>query len=234
MPDAYAVIESRRSSQQSRRSSREVAYEAIKRAILSGQFSPYERLVEERLAEALDISRTPVREALAILEHEGLLESEPYKGLAVRPVTVDEFLSMYEALGVIEAALARLAARNAAGGDIRRMDEALRRSEAAIPGNVPEHLAEARRFQAILGEAAGSPFLARTLVGIEERSDMYLINSGLEIPPENMYSAVSDRRRILDRVRESDEEGAAEAAFSHAASIRQRWHQLYPEGREQF
>ena len=88
-------------------SSREVAYDAIKRAILSGQFSPYERLVEERLAASLELSRTPVREALAILEHEGLLESEPYKGLAVRPVTVDEFLNMYEALGVIEAALAR-------------------------------------------------------------------------------------------------------------------------------
>lgn len=231
MAPPYAALESKRTSRRSRRSSREVAYDAIKRAILSGQFGPHERLVEERLAEALDISRTPVREALAILEHEGLLESEPYKGLAVRPVTVDEFLNMYEAMGVIEAALARSAARNATGGDIRRMDEALQRSEAAIPENVPEHLAAGREFQEILGAAADSTFLARTLVGIEERSDMYLINSGLPIPAENMYAAVADRRRILDRVREGDEDAAAEAALAHATSIRARWQQLYPDDR---
>ncbi len=229
MSDAYAVIESRRTSRQSRRSSREVAYDAIKRAILSGQFSPYERLVEERLAEALDISRTPVREALAILEHEGLLESEPYKGLAVRPVTVDEFLNMYEALGVIEAVLARAAANNATASDIRRMDEALQRADASIPDNIPEHLAANREFQAMLGAAADRPYLTRLLLGIEERSDMYLIHSGLPLPVENLRSSVEDRRRILERVRSGDAEGAASASMAHAEGIRARWPKLYPD-----
>lgn len=228
MTDTFAVLESKRSPHRSRRSSREVAYDAIKQAILSGQIRPHERLVEERLAQALDISRTPVREALAILEHEGLLESEPYKGLAVRPVTVDEFQNMYEALGVIEAVLARAAAVNATAGDIRRMDEALQRADAAIPDNVPEHLAANREFQAMLGAAADRPYLTRMLLGIEERSDMYLINSGLPLPVENLRSSVEDRRRILDRVRQGDAEGAAEASTAHAEGIRARWPKLYP------
>ncbi len=206
-----------------------MAYEAIKHAILAGQIAPNERLVEERLAKALDISRTPVREALAILEHEGLLESEPYKGLAVRPVTIDEFLNMYEALGVVEAALARSAATKATSGDIRRMDEALQRAEVTIPDNVPEHLAANREFQSLLGSTAESPFLTQMLLGIEERSDMYLIHSGLPLSSENMHAAVGDRRRILDRVRAGDPEGAAEASLAHADGIRKRWHQHYPE-----
>jgi len=229
--DTYAVLESRRSRRRSRQNSREVAYEAIKHAILSGQIPPHERLVEERLAEALDISRTPVREALAILEHDGLLESEPYKGLAVRPVTIEEFLNMYEALGVIEAALARTAATRASAADIRRMDEALQHAETAIPDNVPEHLAACREFQALLGSAAESPFLTRTLLGIEERSDMYLIHSGSPLSPENMRAAVDDRRNILERIRAGDAEGAGEVSLAHADRIRTRWRQLYPDKR---
>jgi DNA-binding GntR family transcriptional regulator len=227
--DTYAMLEANRTPRQSRLRSREVAYAAIKRAILSGQIPPHERLVEERLAEALQISRTPIREALAILEHEGLLDSVPYKGLAVKPVTIDEFLGMYEALGIIEAALARAAATRATAADIRQMDAALGLSEAAIPDDVPSHLSAGREFQALLGATAGSPFLTRTLLGIEERSDMYLIHSGLELPAEKMRASVSDRRNILDRVRAGDADGAAEMALAHATSIRTRWRELYPD-----
>lgn len=231
MADTYAVIESKRSPRRSRQSSREIAYDAIKSAVLSGEIPPHARLVEERLAEALAISRTPVREALAILEHEGLLESEPYKGLAVRPITIDEFLNMYEALGVIEAALARSAAMNASASDIRRMDEALLRADSNIPDNVPEHLAANREFQATLGEAAEQPFLTRMLLGIEERSDMYLIHSGVPLSPENMHAAVEDRQNILDSVRAGDPEGAAAASLAHGGRIRERWRNHYPDKR---
>ncbi len=232
MSDTYALLEANRSPRKSRMRSREVAYNAIKQAILAGKIPLHERLVEERLAEALQISRTPVREALAILEHEGLLDSVPYKGLAVKPVTIDEFLHMYEAMGVIESALARTAAATATAADIRQMEAALALAEAAIPNDVPTHLSACREFQALLGATADSPFLTRTLVGIEERSDMYLIHSGLPLPPENMQAAVTDRRNILDRVRAGDADGAAEMSLAHASSIRTRWRELYPDAHE--
>lgn len=106
MQDMYTEVDARFTKDRTKMRSREVAYESIKHAILSGILVPWERLVEERLGDALQLSRTPVREALSILEHEGLIESVPYKGLMVKPVTVDEFISMYEALGVIEPAIA--------------------------------------------------------------------------------------------------------------------------------
>ena len=209
--------------------SREVAYRAIKDAILRGVLEPRERLIEERLGAALQLSRTPIREALAILEHEGLIESIPYKGLAVKPVTVQEFLGMYEALGAIESGIARAAAPHLTEAMAREMAAILDAAEAAIPDDVVGHLARCREFQQRLGECARSPLLTRMLLGIEERSDIYLLHSGQELPVENMRAAVSDRRAILEAVRSGDVDAAAAAAEAHAEGIRGRWRALYPD-----
>jgi len=209
--------------------SREVAYGAIKDAILAGVLEPRERLIEERIGAALQLSRTPIREALAILEHEGLIGAIPYKGLMVRPVTVQEFLGMYEALGPIESAIARAAVPHLTEAIASELTTILDEAEAAIPDDVVLHLARCREFQQRLGECARSPFLTRTLLGIEERSDIYLLHSGQELPEANMRAAVSDRRAILDAVRRGNPDAAAAAAEFHARGIRIRWRGLYPD-----
>jgi DNA-binding GntR family transcriptional regulator len=209
--------------------SREVAYRAIKDAILRGVLEPRERLIEERIGADLQLSRTPIREALAILEHEGLIESVPYKGLMVRPVTVQEFLGMYEALGPIESAIARAAVPHLTEAIATELATVLDEAEAAIPNDVVLHLTYCRAFQQLLGEVARSPFLTRTLLGIEERSDIYLIHSGQSLPEANMRAAVSDRRAILAAVRGGDADAAAAAAEFHARGIRIRWRGLYPD-----
>jgi DNA-binding GntR family transcriptional regulator len=229
MQDLYAKLDAGFTKDRTVMRSREVAYESIKNAILRGTLPAGERLVEERLGVALQLSRTPVREALSILEHEGLIASIPYKGLVVKPVTVNEFLLMYEALGLIESAIARAAATNAGPADLRAMDASLTESEAAIPQDIPGHLAAGREFQALLGSCARSPFLTRMLLSIEERSDMYLIHSKRELPPDRMQQAVNDRRAILDAVRLGDPDAAAAAAVAHGESIRIRWRDMYIE-----
>ena len=229
MTDVYSTLNTFVSSDRHRLRSREIAYEAIRDAILRGAFEPRERLIEERLGEALQLSRTPVREALAILEHEGLIESIPYKGLLIRSITVDEFLNMYEALGVIEPHLASGAARNATREDIAMMTATLDSARAAIPSDIPGHLAANRAFQAQLGKCASKPFLTRMVLSIEERSDMYLIYTHKELPADKMLAAVDDRRKILEAVACADPEAAAAAAVAHGEAIRIRWRELYPE-----
>lgn len=229
MNDRYASMGDQLTRDRTMMRSREIAYEAVKNAILSGIFEPRDRLIEERIGEALDLSRTPVREALAILEHEGLIEAVPYKGLRVKPVTVGEFLSMYEALGVIEAAIARAAIPNVTATDIAAMRELLDEAERRADDDPPGHLAACRAFQQRLGECAASPFLTRMLVGIEERSDMYLIHSQQALPRENMLAAVADRRAILAAVQQGDADAAAQAAHAHADRIRVRWRAMYIE-----
>lgn len=227
--ERYRAIASLVTGDRTRMRSREVAYEAVKAAILAGTLEPRERLIEERLGAALQLSRTPIREALAILEHDGIIEAVPYKGLMVRSITVQEFLSMYEALGHIEAAVARAAVQNITAAEIERLTATLDVAESLIPHDVPGHLAACRDFQRQLCACSENPFLTKLLLSIEERSDMYLIHSRQELPAEKMRASVSDRRRILNAVRAGDADAAARASHDHARAIRERWRNMYHE-----
>ncbi|MBZ0287651.1 MAG: GntR family transcriptional regulator, partial [Anaerolineae bacterium] len=179
---------------------REATYRAIKRLILRGIVDPYVPLAEERLAAILGVSRTPVREALAILEHEGLLTAVIYKGLFVADLSVSDFVQMYETLELVEPELARRAAVNATEADLARMEQALIDAERTIPDNPASHLDQCAEFQRILGACAGNTYMTALVARIEERSDLYLITKWRTLPADKMLAAVADRRRILDAV----------------------------------
>jgi GntR family transcriptional regulator, rspAB operon transcriptional repressor len=94
---------------------RSQVYEKVKQVILSGSIPPGSQLLEGRLAKQLDVSRTPVREALHVLEMEGFLESFPRIGYRVRQITWEQVVEINE----IRAVLEPLAARKAIESRIR-------------------------------------------------------------------------------------------------------------------
>lgn len=85
----------------------DVAYQRISEALLSGTLEPGSRLVMDQLAEQLDISRTPVRDALARLEREGMVEPTGRRGFVVRRLTPEDTLHLYEAREAVEGFAAR-------------------------------------------------------------------------------------------------------------------------------
>ena len=92
----------------------ESAYRAIREGIIARRFSPGEQLVESRLAAELEISRGPVREALARLRDEGLLVDEPHRGAYVRSFTLEDIVDIYNVRIGLEPVAARLVIRNGA------------------------------------------------------------------------------------------------------------------------
>ena len=78
-------------------------YEQILSAIINGQIAPGERLIQEKIAAEINISRTPVREALLRLEQEGILELSGRKGFAIRQISEDEVRDLYQAREAIES-----------------------------------------------------------------------------------------------------------------------------------
>lgn len=96
-------------------------YEAIRRAILDGALTPGDRLLEETLAEQLDVSRTPVREALTRLETERFLERIPRLGLRVSVVSQREIEEVYAVREALEGVAARLCAEVASKSDRQRL-----------------------------------------------------------------------------------------------------------------
>ena len=225
----YSIVAEQIPRNQRGISLRETAYQAIKDSILLGQLGTRVPLAEEKLAKVLAISRTPVREALALLEHEGLLEAIPYKGIFVREITVHEFIEMFDTVELIEPTLASRAAVRARPRDIESMQLALDEAKKYIPMNPGKHFLACRAFQKTLGECADHQYLTNLLLKIEERSDLYLIYTWEQLPEENMLAAIRDRQNILNAVEQGDQKAAAKAAREHARGVRNRWRKLFKD-----
>jgi DNA-binding GntR family transcriptional regulator len=207
---------------------REAAYAAIKEAILSGQLAPDQPLVEEQLAASLQISRTPVREALAILEHEELIGPRAGRGLYVTGLTREEFVAMFVANEAVEPALVRRAALLATPEQIAALRETIERGHTAAEArSTADFLRAARDFHRLVGEAAGNEPLARFVLRNEERTDMYLLGVGKAVEPATMEASTREHAAILGALAERDPEGAARLTIYHAQSLRVRFADLF-------
>jgi len=98
-------------------------YKFLRKAVFSGYFQPGERLIEASLAEKLNVSRTPLREAIKRLETEGLVKIIPNKGAAVLKSSPEEIEEMYFIAAVLEGLAAYLAVENISKENIDRMRE---------------------------------------------------------------------------------------------------------------
>ncbi len=210
---------------------REAAYEAIKEAILSGKLPVNDPLTEEGLAAQLSISRTPVREALALLEHEQLI-SPRGRGLYVSRVTRDAFLEMFVANEHIEPYLARRAALVASDAQINALRAAIEAADTSVRDgalNFAGFLRASRDFHRIMGEAAGNTVLTQFVCRNEERADMYLLNTGNQPDVASMRASNAEHGTILDAIALGDPDAAARLVIYHAQSLRQRFSALFAQ-----
>ncbi len=211
---------------------REAAYEAIKEAILSGKLPVADALTEEGLAAQLNISRTPVREALALLEHEQLIAPKG-RGLFVRQISRDEFIEMFVANEQIEPYLARRAAICASKDQLAVLRDAISQGRAsACEGEVDfaGFLRASRNFHRGMGEAAGNSVLTHFVVRNEERADMYLLNAGRQPNVASMCASNDEHAAILEAIEQGDPDSAARLVIYHAQSLRLRFGTLFAQG----
>lgn len=207
---------------------REAVYAAIKEAILSGHLAPNQPLVEEQLAASLNISRTPVREALAILQHEGLIGPRGGRGLYVISITRAEFVEMFVANEVIEPYLARRAALYASPEQLEAIGAALTRGKESIARqNMAGFLRASRDFHRMVGAAAGNTILADFVLANEERTDMYLLHSGKVIDVPTMEVSLREHEAIYEALLQHDSEAAERLVICHAQSLRARLAELF-------
>jgi DNA-binding GntR family transcriptional regulator len=144
--------------------------------ILTGEYGPEERLIEEQLAERLGVSRTPVRQALTLLEAEGLVELAPNRGATVRSFTVADVWDIYDLRAVLEGHAARRAAGRIQGDEVGRLRELAAQME-GLAGRFEDHEEEIRALVALNQEFHGTIVEASRNRRLER-----LINRTVEIP----------------------------------------------------
>ena len=139
------------------RSLAELAYERILTAILDGDFAPGDRLIMDRLAAELGISRTPVRDALRRMEADGLVQPAT-KGFVIRSLDAADVWAMYEVREPVEGWAARVAATRAADAGSAMADALVGLEN--VPVDEPSAAYRANRdFHRAIVLAAGNPVL---------------------------------------------------------------------------
>lgn len=150
---------------------REAVYGQIKSAIQEGAFAKGERLVEHDIAEKLQVSRTPVREALKRLESEGFLEALPRQGLIVKSHSEAEIREIYMIREALESLAAEQAAINATDEDVALLEKlvsAMNRQDDP-QADPAETLDVHRHFSEAYNRASHLPTLVRMIESLKEQ-----------------------------------------------------------------
>jgi DNA-binding GntR family transcriptional regulator len=204
------------------RTMRDITYDAIREAILSGRFLPGQRLVADELAQEFGTSRMPVREALQRLENAGLVSSTPHRGAVVNELSEQEIVEVYHIRAVLEGLAARLAAPYLGPADYERLN-ALIDEMAATSTTAPDLellLCGNRDFHEIIWQAARAPRLHELLENLYDASRRFrnisiLLSGRLE-------QIVQEHRRIVQALAAGDTAAAERFANEHHEITAQR------------
>ncbi len=169
------------------------------RDIFSGVYGPGDRIREIEVAERLGISRAPVREALRILEQDGLIEHLPWQGARVIDPTPEEMADLFDLLGVIQGAVARLVVRHASATDLRAYASEVRAIERAVAAGQPlETVIDlAYRAGGLLGRCCGSAS-ASAMFRRVGRPAYWLHRFLAPVPRHWMRQSVDRQQRLLE------------------------------------
>ncbi len=186
----------------------DAAAQQIRLAILDGRLEPGQRLKEAAVAEAFNISRTPVREALRRLEREGLVVATPNRGAAVRRYSADELRDVYELRALLEGHAARRAAGAVTAATLDALDESCARSTVLAQGEPPviDLVRENARFHTLILDAAGSERLEGFVRAVTEMPLIYRTYAWYSA--EQRRQAHREHERLVDALRAADAERA--------------------------
>lgn len=193
-------------------------YETLLGLIISGELPPGSSIDERALTERLGVSRTPLREAIAVLAREGLVDIRPYRGFSVHLPTRKEIDDLYQLRRVLESFGVRLAVENISNADIARLEKTLDAAVAALEANDLDaygmHDAE---FHGSLAELSRNEPLIDTLERLAQRIQM-----GRTAANRNAHfahDAAAERDAILAALRARDGDRAAQLMDAHIAHV---------------
>lgn len=203
------------------RSLPQLVYERLREQIVSGSLAPGQRLIERELADALKVSRVPLRAALPRLEADGLIKILPRRGAVVTQFSMRDIAELFDLWEVLEVMATRRAARLMAasgGAGAEELAASMERAREAVEGGDKAAAErEVTAFHTEVHRLADHRILDGVMRVLEGRR-MWLGRSvGAQSEDE-----LAEHRRIYDAIVTGREDLAAALAFAHVAQIRQQ------------
>lgn len=188
-------------------------YEQILQAINQGYIGPADRIVQEKLAEELVVSRTPVREALLRLEQEGILTAVDRGGFAIRQTTPREIAELYQAREAIEGYCSAALAIHARPEQLAELEDVIRQVEATTPADVAAYYTANRQIHRAFVEATGNHHLLEMFDAMWNRSLSF--QAFRLMKPAQLDLTLTGHLSLLDNIRSGDPVAANRAMIAH-------------------
>jgi DNA-binding GntR family transcriptional regulator len=199
----------------------EQSYQSLREAILTMDIYRPDadlRLDEQRLAAALGVSRTPVRQALARLQHEGLVQVIPRKGVMIIRKGKSDITEMIRAWAALESMAARLLCERASDDDIRGLRELFSTFEdGELRGHLDEYSEANLRFHQRIIELAGSPVISSMVDGLLVH--VRAIRGRMIGEDDRAERSIVDHMHIIEALEARDAELAERLVRDHALDL---------------
>ena len=184
----------------------------IRSAIKDGRYAPGERIREALVAEQLNVSRTPVREAFRRLESEGILTYQSWRGVFVSELNNQQVSELYAMREVLEGAAARMAARHIDDAEIDILELLLEQSrEAAEDATALASINQ--KLHETIYQAAHNQYLLQTL---EQLANALALLKGTTFEVSGRpATAEQEHAKIIEAIRMRDQDAAEAAARAH-------------------
>lgn len=198
----------------------DIAYLALRQAIMEQALTPGTKLPEDPLAEQFEISRTLVRAALARLASEGLIEVGNKRTATVAQPSLDEALAVFEVRRCLEAEVVRLACERWQSAWRAPLEAHVRDEQAAAKaGQANVSIRLAGEFHIQLARLSGNPLLTRYLSEVTTRCSLILAVYGR---PHSSDCAVTEHRALIDAMARGDAATAVKLMAEHLEGIEAR------------
>jgi len=204
-------------------SKKEIAYQAIKQAIISGRLEPTKIYTVTELSERFEVGRTPAREALVILASEGLIDPIPRSGYQVKSISVQDLMEIFHLRSVLEIEGVGLAAERITDDDIYLLEENNRQEKelAMIPHS--DVSAQSYRkgydlnlqFHLTIARASGNDRLVALVKDLLNELERVLVDDPYLAEP-------GQHGEIIDRLKKRDKLGSQEVMKKHLEETKKR------------
>lgn len=193
---------------------RDVVFNTLRQAILRGELKPGERLMEIALSNRLGVSRTPVREAIRMLELEGLVIMIPRKGAQVAQITEQDMIDVLEVRLGLEELAVRFACERITDEELEKLGEAVQEFEESITNADLSALAEADvKFHEIIYQATHNQRLVQIINNIREQMYRYRIEYLKDV--ESRKRLLKEHYAIWAALKNRDKDNAVKYICTH-------------------
>lgn len=196
---------------------RHAVLEEVRRRIMVGQWKPGERIYEDQIANELEVSRNPVREALQALAVEGFVDLEPRRGARVAIVSESRANELFEVREALEGLVARLAATRRTPEQLAELQDLVGRGLVAAASHQHDRLPGLNtQFHQLLSDVAGNALLAESIERLGHIIEWVYMRS---IAGRSAQSW-AEHDRIVEAIASGDANEAQRCASAHISAAR--------------